>query len=260
MPRRSLESRRPNPAAHDGRLILAAVLCSVLAWVAGTLAGRSSDPSRIGLIVVGAICTGLAVGLPLIRMRHALTARTDAIAAARAAEDRMRITLEDALHPFVYLLLTMAGSRGSDKNRLRGAAVHQTVATIEQLLLPERTRVTYFAYDEGPPAQLRAEQFSGRGDPPIPTLSDATPEGTAALELLRRKHIEYCRDTRRDPPAVWWDVAHNYRTYLVVPVATTAENTLGLLVLDALRPGELANVDQALVRLLADHLAIAMVI
>lgn len=62
---------------------------------------------------------------------------------------------------------------------------------------------------------------------------------------------------RRTRPRFWWDAAPTHRTFLAGPVAT-ADTPFGLLTLDALHPGELADVDLALVQLLSGLLAAAL--
>jgi GAF domain-containing protein len=67
----------------------------------------------------------------------------------------------------------------------------------------------------------------------------------------------YVADTTAEPPRFWWDADRTYRTFLAGPVATPGK-VVGLLTLDALRAGELRQVDLTLVRLLTDLLAIAI--
>ena len=84
-----------------------------------------------------------------------------------------------------------------------------------------------------------------------------TGAGAAALRLVSRGGWTYHADTAKAPPRFWWDTEHSYRSFLAGPVATP-DHVLGLLTLDALAPGELAQVDLILVRLLADLLATAL--
>jgi GAF domain-containing protein len=89
------------------------------------------------------------------------------------------------------------------------------------------------------------------------TFVEDTAAGAAALRLLSRGGWTYLADTAQEPPRFWWDTERSYRTVLAGPVATP-DQVIGLLTLDALAPGELAQVDVTLVRLLADLLATAL--
>jgi GAF domain-containing protein len=75
--------------------------------------------------------------------------------------------------------------------------------------------------------------------------------------MLRRGTWTYVADLAEEPRRFWWDADRSYRTFLAGPVATP-EKVIGLLTLDALRPGELAHVDLTLVRLLTGLLALAI--
>jgi GAF domain-containing protein len=121
----------------------------------------------------------------------------------------------------------------------------------------ERIRVCFFILDEGPPRRLHAERFAGRAGAPITTVVEGTSAGDAALRMIRRGSWSYLADTAQEPPRFWCDTEHTYRTFLAGPVATP-DSVVGLLTLDALWPGELAQVDLTLVRLLADLLATAI--
>lgn len=238
-------------------LLPATVAAGTAAWVAGATSGHAHGNARLTLIAAGAVLTALAVGLPLWQQRRAGIARTDALLAAQGARTAMRIALEDALDPFVHLLTRLTHARAADKPQLRGEAIQLAVTTIAALSDAHRVRVCYFVYDEGPPRMLRPERFAGRAGAPMVRFVEGTTGGDAALRVLARRTWLVVNDTAASPPRFWWDVQPVYRTLLAGPVAT-AETVYGLLTLDALRPGELTNVDLALVRLLADLLAAAL--
>jgi hypothetical protein len=238
-------------------LVPATIAAATIAWVLGAVSGRAHGGVQVGLIVTGAALTAVAVGLPLRQHRHALDARADAVSAAQAARVAMRVALQDALDPFVHLVSQLAQARAVDKPRLRGEAIQLAVATLAGLAGTERVRVCYFALDAGPPATLRPERFAGRAGAPTVTFVEGTPPGEAALRILRRGVWTYVEDTALSRSRLFWDAAPEYRTFLAGPVAT-AVTCYGLFTLDALHPGELANVDLALVQLLSGLLATAL--
>jgi hypothetical protein len=238
-------------------LVQATVAAATIAWVLGALSGRAHDGTRVSLIVIGAVLTAVAVGLPLRQHHHALNARADAVSAVQAARVAMRVALQDALDPFVHLVTRLAEARAADKPRLRGEAIQLAVTSLAALAGTERVRVCLFALEPGPPATLRPERFAGRAGAPTVTFVEGTVAGDAALRIITRGVWTYVEDTALTRPRFWWDLAPAYRTFLAGPVAT-AKTTYGLLTLDALGPGELADVDLALVQLLSGLLAVAL--
>jgi hypothetical protein len=238
-------------------LVPATMAAATIAWVLGAVSGRAHGELRIGLIVAGAVLTAVAVGLPLRQHRQAVHAQADAASAAQAARVAMRVALQDALDPFVHLVGRLAEARASDKPRLRGEAIQLAVATLAALAGTERARVCFFTIDQGPPIALRPERFAGRAGAPTITLLESTTAGDAALRILRSGAWTYVADTAVTRPRFWWDAAPAYRSFLAGPVAT-AQTSFGLLTLDALHPGELADVDLALVQLLSGLLAAAL--
>jgi GAF domain-containing protein len=238
-------------------LVPVTVAAATFAWVVGLVAGRAHGAERIVLIVSGAVLTAIAAGTPLWQQRRATEARADAVTAARMARAAMRIALEDALDPFVHLVGRLAEARSSDKARLRGEAIQLAVTTVAALAGAERIRVCFFILDEGPPRRLHAERFAGRAGAPTMGFLEGTGAGDAALRLINRPGWTYLEDTSIEMPRFWWDTERTYRTFLAGPVGIP-DKVVGLLTLDALAPGELAQVDLTLVRLLADLLATAI--
>jgi len=238
-------------------LVPVTVAAATFAWVVGLVAGRAHGGNRIILILFGALLTAIAAGTPLWQQRRATEARADAVTAARAARAAMRVALEDALDPFVHLVGRLAGARGSDKARLRGEAIQLAVTTVAALAGAERIRVCFFILDDGPPRRLHAERFAGRAGAPTMSFVADTGAGDAALRAVNRQGWTYIEDTTIETPRFWWDNERAYRTFLAGPVGTP-DKVVGLLTLDALGPGELAQVDLILVRLLADLLATAL--
>lgn len=244
-------------SGHWPWLVPVTATAATAAWVVGAISSQASGGWRITLIGVGAVLTSVAVALPLWQQRRANQARADAVAAASAARAAMRITLEDALDPFVHVVGGLTTAKGSDKARLRGAAIQMTVATIAGLAGAERARVCFFQLDPGPPRRLRPERFAGRAGAPTVLLTEGEPGGDAALAMIDRHRWTFIDDTQREPLPFSWDGAPEHRTVLLGPVATPDE-LVGMLTVDALRPGELAAVDPTLVRLLADLLAASL--
>jgi GAF domain-containing protein len=150
-----------------------------------------------------------------------------------------------------------AEAKGAEKARLRGAAIQLAVATIAGLAGAERVRACYFTLDGGPPRRLHLERFAGRAGAPNVDFIEGAGAGGDALRMARRGSWTYVPDMAEEPRRFWWDTERMYRAFLAGPVATP-EKVIGLLTLDALHPGELAEVDVIVTRLLGDLLAIAL--
>lgn len=246
-------------------LVPVAVTSSVVAWLAGVSSGLVGGDARILLMVAGAVFTATAAGVPLWQQGRAARARADAVASAEAARATMRIAMEDALDPFVALLLQSASARGGERARLRGEAVQLALTTLAQLSVftgpeeadgPRRIRACLFALDPGPPRRLVPQSFAGRSGAPTVTFDDTTRVGQLLLRNVDDGWV-LVEDTDLQRNTPWWDQERAYRTYLAGPVPGPDGVAVGLLTLDALAPGELTGVDLPLVRLVGHLLSLA---
>jgi GAF domain-containing protein len=232
-----------------------AVAAATAAWVVGTVTG-DLDGWAFGLTVAGGgVLTAVAVGLPLVAEHRT---RRRAVTAERIAEDaaaRMHLVLGDALEPLAYLAGRITDEPHDDA--LRGQAVAVVLAAAAEVLEAPRLRACWFALDPGPPERLVNAGFRGRADAPRTTFSAGTPLGDEALRLLTAREDVFCRDARADPPPGWDPAAHDYRTFIVVPVATEAR-AFGILTIDGLAAGDLSPTDVAAVRVFGRLLAVAL--
>lgn len=245
-------------ATGQGRFLAPIVVAAgVLAWVAGAVSGlMPTGRVQIGLIVVGAVLTGVSAGLPLWQRRQADVARQDAVLAARRAWALMRVALSDTLDPFVHLLGRLTTAPPGVKDQLRGEAISLAVGALAGLGAEHRARVCYFALDTDGQT-LRPERFAGRSGAPTAVFTSANASGAAALGMARGRSWLYIPDTEAQAPPCWFDEQRGYRSVLLGPVATP-ERVLGLISLDAPGPGELDGIDLALVQLLAAMLGTAL--
>lgn len=221
---------------------------------------------RITLMVCGAVFTATASGVPLWQQARAARARADAMAVAQSARMAMRLAMQDALDPFVELLSQLASVRPRQKPLLRGEAIQLALTTIAQLGLPagatdpevpSRLRVCYFALDEGPPPRLVLQAYAGRSGAPSVSLDRTTRGGQFLLRICADGWITVDDvDDLRVP--LWWDEEHRYRTFAAGPVMRAGNEPVGLLLIDALTPGELTTLDQPLVRIVTHLLSLAL--
>jgi hypothetical protein len=244
-------------------LLPLAVLASTGAWLAGVIAGSIDGTARLSLIVAGAVCALLAAGVPLWQQARAARARADAVEAARSARAAMRIAMEDALDPFAALLRQLAMAKGQERARLRGEALQLALTSIAQLTAfggpdgedrPRRIRVCYFALEPGSPRRLTPQSYAGRAGAPTVTFDETTRAGKFLLRVADSGWV-VVDDTGEQP--VWWDEDRAHRTFAAGPVPGDGAPT-GVITIDALEPGELADLDLPLVRLIAHLLSLAL--
>lgn len=231
------------------------------AWVLGAVLNDLSGWTLALTVTAGAGLTALAVGLPLLAERRA---RVRAATAEQVAEDaaaRMQLVLDDALEPLAYLVGRITDlprwSRGRDPLELQGQAKAVVLAAAAEVLGADRLRACYFALTNDRPPRLVLAGFHGRAQAPRTTFVAGTPLGDRALALLSQREDLFCRDAHADPPRGWEPTGHDYRTFIVVPVATEAVE-FGIITTDALRVGDLSGADVAVVRVFARLLAIAL--
>lgn len=217
-------------------------------------------------MICGGVFTATASGVPLWQQARTSRARADAIAAAQAARAAMRVALEDALDPFAALLLQLATARARHKPLLHGEAIALAITTIARASelgggaassSPRRLRVAYFALDPGPPRTLVPRAYAGRSGALIVSFDQSTRAGQFLLRIAGAGWTAIDDiDQLRVP--VWWDEDHNYCAFVAGPVPGPGGEPLGLIMVDALDPADLAALDMPLVRLLTHLLSLAL--
>jgi hypothetical protein len=178
----------------------------------------------------------------------------------------MRVALQDALDPFAALLRQLATAKADQKDLLRGEAIGLAVTTIAQVGhtggivgpgQPGRLRVCYFALEPGSPRRLVARAYAGRSGAPMVSFDEATRVGRFLLRIADDGWLTI-DDTGMLSAPLWWDDDHRYRAFAAGPVPGRGGRPAGLIIMDALGPGDLAALDLTLVRLLAHLLSVAL--
>lgn len=247
-------------------LLPVAVAASTAAWLTGVMSGRATGGLRIALMIVGAVFTAAAAGVPLWQQARASRGRADALAAAQAARAAMRLAMQDALDPFAALLLQLVTARPRQKPLLRGEAIGLAVTTIAQVSepggvmdpgTPRRLRVCYFALEPGPSRTLVPRAYAGRSGAPTVSFDRTTRAGQFLLRIVDDGWLTI-DDMRQLRVPVWWDEEHQCRTFAAGPVRGPGGEPAGLITVDALAPGDLATLDLPLVRLISHLLSLAL--
>lgn len=248
------------------RWLLPVVVAAAAAYLTAVASGRTGGTLRIALMACGAVFTATASGLPLWQQARMSRAHADAVAAAQEARAAMRVALEDALDPFAALLLQLATARAQHKSLLQGEAIVLAITTLAQLSepgdtaapgSPRRLRVSFFALEPGPPCTLVPRAYAGRSGPLTVSFDQSTDAGRFLLRIAA-KGWTVIDDVQQLRSPVWLDDDHHYCAFAAGPVPGPREEPLGLIVVDALEPADLAALDLPLVRLLTHLLSLAL--
>ncbi|MGH3737459.1 MAG: GAF domain-containing protein [Micromonosporaceae bacterium] len=233
-----------------------AVTCAVAAFAIGTALSLISGVLFWALLVVAAVLTAGAVGFPMYAERAASTLATDAQAAAESAKQQMRLVVGRVLTPLAYLLgeITDARPRSNSLERLQGQALQVVLAAATELVDAEDARACFFRLNEGRQRRLELAGYYGRAQPATWVLTSGTPLGDGALELLDNDVAAFYPDLTDAAPAGWADDEHRHRALVVVPISTE-QREFGLLTVDTLQPGGLAEQDAEVVQLLGELLS-----
>jgi GAF domain-containing protein len=240
---------------------LFAAMCAGFAFIAQVQAGEhlptwASWSIKIG----GAVATVIALLLPARQTWVEVQVREDAEQLAKLAVTNYQLVLRSVLLPLTDIfdrIITAPSETG--KIEAKGAAKHAVVNSVVQFADVPRARSCYFDYEHnGQDKRLLCRIYAGRDARPRTEFSSANPCHTEIFTLLEERRSEFKEDITLERNARFpLDRNYNYKTYISVPVATSAE-IFGLLTLDALHPGELLPQHEKEMLLLAQLLGIAL--
>jgi hypothetical protein len=214
---------------------------------------------RLCISAFGTICASTAVIVPLIQQRMNEQTLQDAEHATQTGRLAAYTELQDSLAPAASVLASIAceeteAGRMQLKSSLKQAMVHLAV----EELGPKRTRSCFYDYVKGPPPSLKCNgNWAGRATAP----QDYTTKnliGRIALTMVGRREYSFRPDLDADPPP-GWPTDRDYKTYIAVTVET-GPWIFGMLTLDSLKAGDLAEGDVRQMRLLASLLASGLAI
>ncbi len=237
-----------------------AVGCAVVAFALGSLAGRETAGfGYAALLVAAGIVTAMAVGLPMYAERAAAVRAADAEHSAERAKQQMRLVVGRVLTPLAYLLgeITDARPRTGELERLQGQAVQVVLSAATELVERRDVRACFFCVAPGRFRRLELAGYYGRAEPATVAFVGDTGLGEEAFRMIDNDEDGFYPDLTQDAPWGWAEARHRHRSLIAVPVVTD-ERQFGLLTLDALEPGALAERDVEVVRLLGELLAAAL--
>lgn len=243
-----------------GGAIFAAV-CAGAAFVAQVQAGEQLSPWASTTIKVGgAVATVIALLLPARQTWLEVRVREDAEQLAKTAVINYRLALRSVLLPLTDIFdRIITAPNEISRMEATGAAKQAVVNSVVQFIDVPRVRSCYFDYEHSSQERrLVCRIYAGRDSRPRTEFTSADPSYTEVFRLLEERRSELKENiTLEGSPRFPSDRGYNYRTYISVPVATSAE-IFGLLTLDALHAGELLPQHEKEMLLLAQLLGIAL--
>jgi hypothetical protein len=228
-----------------------AVVAAVATFLLSAQAGQSSGSTRTWLLTLGAASTATTIVLGALQHRLTDRRRRTAEQVALEAEEELALTLNGALAPITNYLGEMADAVDESARDHVAGQLSQAVVEAVVKLSPEGSRSAFYRLDEDWQGLTR-EVWGGRSSQPRGAFVAGTPDGDAVLDLVRAGDYVVVDDVEASP-MVTPSPGAGYRT--VVAVAVTAGSLpLGLLTVDAPRPGDLGPTDVELLRVLANLL------
>jgi len=228
-------TRRTRAGVTSTLTISFAAAAYALSIQVGTATGRT----KVIEISLGVIFTVLTGALPSYEQYRQIRERRTAERLAADAQSQLRVAIGDALEPVTGLLADLARAKGLAKTTLRGQSIQALLNCAAGVVGTDRARACFFRLASDP-QRLVPQEHAGRSSRPRTTFLAGNPDGDAALAMVNSRQRRYCLDVATDPPPGWSGTTSGYSTFVSVPVWAGAE-PLGMLTVDALAPGDLAD-------------------
>jgi GAF domain-containing protein len=236
-------------------------MCAGAAFLAQVQAGEHfSEWASWSIKTGGTVATIIALLLPARQTWVEVRGREDAEQLAKAAVANYQLALRSVLLPLTDIFDRIVTAPDEiSQGEAKGAAKQAIVHSVVQFTAVPGARSCYFDYEcNDHTRKLVCRIYAGRDAKPRTEFSSSDPDHREVFKLLENRQPELkenitLEDSSRFPP----DRNYNYKTYISVPVATSAE-IFGLLTLDALDPGTLLPQHKKEMLLLAQLLGIAL--
>ena len=237
-----------------------------IAAVAGPLWGnfRSDDEGRWIGFLVGSIGALVALSLPVVEkvgLRRKLRAAEDAVETAKVTgRAEFQFAVNFLLAPLLSQLGRVARTRPGSSDRAAAAAVLKSKAldTLMRVTNPSAIglRATYFKRVEDV-LGLRLISDETTGADTREVFDESTVEGRRAIAVVENKGTDFSYNIEDEPEdRIDRDQPHGYATFAAA-VAFDGVEKDGLLTVDGQTSGDIASVDQHVVRTVGSIIAIS---
>ncbi|WP_156365282.1 hypothetical protein [Sciscionella sediminilitoris] len=213
------------------------------------------------LLGIGALATVLALVFPARTARKETIHRQAAMQVADEQVARYRTGLHDVLLPLSELLdRVISAKRASDRKAAQNRLTQAVVDLAARHLGQERTRACYFELEHGPPRRLICHGiYSGRDRGPVTVFDETTDDGSHVFANIIDQLSSEFQPAVPSLDALAHRDARPYQTYIACAVSS-GEAASGMLTVDAPEKGDLADQDEAFIRLLAQVLGTALAV
>jgi GAF domain-containing protein len=184
-----------------------------------------------------------------------------AIRSARKAREEFKVVVFDQLAPLARSLSLLSRATAAQRPQLLTGVLYPGLVCAAGLATTDRVRATLFECGKTPQGDDVFKPWGrsiGRGDPPQSLFVRGTSEGNAVWEYAERDKPRFCRDVKKKPPP-GWDATkrRNYRTFITVPIRS-GDELVGLLTVNAPKPGDLTTDDVGTLQAIAGLLGCAL--
>lgn len=221
------------------------VLLAAGVFLVGVLLRDGDGEVRGWVVFAGVGLVALNAALPVVSGRRADRARAE-----------FKITLDDMLQPLVRELSELTSERSVVRRRELTRSFIVTAANAALgLTEANRPRVTVF------PRQGDVFEHGvsrGRGDAPVSRFARGTVEGDAVWRSAEADELRFVRDVNAAAPDGWDRTrVRSYRTFITVPIRA-GDDLVGLLTINAPKPGDLTSDDAGVMRVIASLIGVAI--
>jgi hypothetical protein len=223
-------------------------------------------PSWLQIVIaaIGTLLIFFSIAIPQWQVQLEDRRRKAALATANKAVADYDVQLHEALLPLSGLLgQLLAQSNDHDYHvnqaRLKQAVVDYAVHNMKGIV-PRAMFYQYREYNEEPHRQLvlDGDTWRGRRTRPRPRFASGEDAGNAALALLDTRETRFIKHADIERPPGWVN-GKDYQTFIQVPVVNGTQK-FGLLAVDAINPGDLAERDKRWAELLGQLLSCALAV
>lgn len=243
-----------------GAIVAGAV--GALAYLAQIIVGFAMPMwTRWTLAGVGTLLLFFSIAQPNWQVSREVRARKAALATANEAVAAYDIKVHKLLVPYSRLLAKIVAEADPSERRILQEKMKQVAVdcALDHMQGTE-PRSCFYTYHHSADLMKRKlildGTWRGRNTGPRNEFVAGDDAGNEALRVLDARETKFVRDTDDDPPP-GWKRDRDYRTYIQVAVVS-GSTPFGLLTVDAVNAGDLTELDQRLIELIALLLGCAL--
>jgi len=174
----------------------------------------------------------------------------------------MKALMHSCMQPLVRSLIVLA-SKTTKQARVGplDSVLWATLTAAISLTRTDGSRASFFVREQGSDVLVPHPTLStGRGDAPISRFARGSGEGVEVWRAALAGEVTFYENLLTSPPlGMDRDRARSYQTFITAPIETNG-NLVGLLTINAPRPGDLTEDDRGVMRVLATLVGVALTI